>query len=109
MIGSTRKASGLSLFAAKLAEEREHLLAVHERALALRKLTLQSIGLGTAARLMKVNCDDATIRGYSQQPGAKKASLPERLKPFSGGPEKLGYWFYKAGIDQVATSLGIAF
>jgi hypothetical protein len=34
MINSTRKASGLALFAAKLGEERENLLAVHERALA---------------------------------------------------------------------------
>jgi hypothetical protein len=36
MIKSTQKASGLALFAAKLGQERENLLAVHERALALR-------------------------------------------------------------------------
>ena len=38
VIGSTRKTSGIALFSAKLGEERENLLAVHDRALALRRL-----------------------------------------------------------------------
>src|SRR5271167_1985510 len=43
VIESTRKASGLSLFAAKLSEDRENLIAVHERALILRKLAWDSL------------------------------------------------------------------
>src|ERR1700675_3067915 len=46
LVGSTQKGSGLALFAAKLAEREENLLAVHTRALVLRPLTLRSIGFG---------------------------------------------------------------
>jgi hypothetical protein len=108
-IGSTRKASGLALFAAKLAEQRENLLAVHERALVLRRLTLQSLGVGATARLLKINYHDASLRGYPLEPGLRKPPLPERLKDFGAAPEKLGYWFYKAGLAQIATALRIEF
>ena len=39
----TQKASGLHLFAGKVGEQREDLLAVHGRALAFRQLTLSSL------------------------------------------------------------------
>jgi hypothetical protein len=108
-LGSTRKASGLSLFAAKLADEREQLLAVHERALMLRGLTLQSIGVGITARLLTVDFETAGLRGSPLEPGARRPVLPERLKGFASAPEKLGYWFYKAGISQVASALRVDF
>lgn len=108
-INSTRKASGLSLFVAKLTDERENLLAVHERALLLRQLTLQSIGVGVTTRLLKVEYDSAGIRGYPLEPGSRKPVLPERLKGFAGASEKLGYWFYKAGLLQVTAALRVDF
>src|ERR1700719_4869340 len=80
MINSTRKASGLALFAAKLGEQRESLFAVHERALALRHLTLQSIGMGVASRLLTLDYDAATLRANASEPDAPKAKLPERIR-----------------------------
>lgn len=109
VIGSTRKASGLALFAAKLADQREDLLAVHERALLLRPLTLQSLGVGVTARLMKIEYENAGLRGFPLEPGSKKPTLPERLRPFAAASDKLGYWFYKAGLQQVAVALRVDF
>ena len=109
VIGSTRKASGLTLFAAKLGEERENLLAVHERALLLRTLTLQSIAMGVSARLLTVDYAEATLRANTLEPRAKKPVLTERIKAVSGAAEKLGYWFLKASLTQVAVALRVEF
>lgn len=108
-ISSTRKASGLSLFVGKVAAQREDLFAVHERALLLRALTLQSLGVGVSAQLMKIDYQSAGLRGYPLEPESKKPALPERLRPFTGAAEKLGYWFYKAGLSQVAIALRVDF
>lgn len=109
MIGSTRKSSGLALFAAKLGEERENLLAVHERALLLRSLTLQSVAMGSRAKLLTVDYAAAAVRANALEPKSKKPALPERIKGVAGAAEKLGHWFCKAGLHQVATTLRVEF
>jgi Family of unknown function (DUF6521) len=109
MINSTRKASGLALFAAKLGEERENLLAVHERALTLRRLTLQSIAMGVGGRLLTLDYVAATVRANTPEPTVRKPVLPERIRGFSGAAEKVGYWFSKLGLHQVASTLAVEF
>ncbi len=109
VIHSTRKTSGLALFSAKLGEEHENLLAVHERALLLRSLTLQSIAMGIGARLLTVGFSEATMRANAVDPSARKPSVPERLRDFSVGAEKVGYWFSKLGLHQVASTLRVEF
>ena len=109
VIGSTRKTSGLALFAAKLGEEHENLVAVHERALLLRALTLQSIAMGASARLLTVDYVGATIRANALEPKVKKPILPERTKDIAPAAEKLGYWFSKVSLLQVATALRVEF
>jgi hypothetical protein len=109
MINSTRKASGVALFAAKLGEQRESLFAVHERALALRHLTLQSIGMGVASRLLTLDYDAATLRANASEPDAPKAKLPERIRGIPGAAEKIGYWFSKVTLNQVASTLAVEF
>jgi hypothetical protein len=109
MINSTRKASGLALFAAKLGEEREALFAVHERALALRRLTLESIGMGIAGRLLTLDYEGAMLRANAPEPDARRAILPERIRSFSGAAEKIGHWFSKVTLNQVASTLAVEF
>jgi hypothetical protein len=110
MITSTRKASGLALFAAKLGEERENLLAVHERALALRELTLKSIAVGIETRLLTLDYSAASIRSNTSDPASPKPpALPERIKSFTGAADKIGYWFSRIGLHQVATTLAVEF
>lgn len=107
-IVSTRKASGLTLFAAKLGEQREKLLAVHNRALALRPLTLKSIGMGTQTRLLSVDYQAATVRGNTLV-GAGLPRPPERMRNMRPAAEKLGCWFSKMDIRQIATVLRVEF
>jgi len=109
MITSTQKASGLALFAAKLGEERENLLAVHERALALRWLSLHSIAMGVSNRLLTLDYNAATLRANTADQSVRKPSLPERMRGFSGAADKLGYWFSKLGLHQVASTLAVEF
>ena len=108
-INSTRKSSGLALFAAKLGENRENLLAIHDRAIALRRLSLESIAMGIGVRLLSLDYRAATIRANAPEPGARNPVLPERVRPLSKGAEKVGYWFSKVGLHQVATTLAVEF
>ena len=109
VIGSTRKTSGLTLFAAKLAEERENLLAVHERARLLRTLTLESIVLGIQSKLLSVDYDQATLRANTLLEPSAKPFLPEHLRGLPASADKIGHWFSKAGLGQVANTLKVEF
>ena len=106
---STQMASGLALFAAKLGKEREKLLAVHERALILRPLSLQSIGVGIGTRLLTLDYKGATVRANETPAKPKRPVVPERLKDLGAGSEKLGVWFSKLGVPQIATLLRVEF
>lgn len=106
-VASTRQSSGLSLFAAKLGEHHENLLAVHTRAHALRPLTLQSIAFAANKRLITV--DYANGRFRSNTPDRKPPSLPERVKRMPPAAHKLGGWFSKMSLHQIASTLRIQF
>lgn len=109
VISSTRKASGLALFAAKLGEKRENLLAVHERALALRRLSLQSIAMGVGSHLLTLDYTAATIRSNAPDSSLRKPKVPERIRDFSGAADKVGWWFSKLSVHQVASTLAVVF
>jgi len=50
-----------------------------------------------------------TLRANTADESLRKPSLPERLRGFSGAADKLGYWFYKLGLHQVASTLAVEF
>lgn len=109
-VASTRKASGLTLFAAKFDKERETLVELHGRARQLRPLSLQSIGVASTSRLVRIDYETAALYGYSLDLlGVRKPAIPERLKGFSGAADKIGYWFSKLGLPQIASTLRIDF
>ena len=108
-ITSTQLASGLALFAAKVAEERENLMAIHGRALLLRRLSLQSLAMGVEHRLLSIGPKDATIRANTADEDFRVPILPERLKHLSRAPDKLGAWCSKLSIHQIATTLMVDF
>lgn len=109
-VASTRKASGLTLFAAKFDREREALVELHSRARLLRPLSLQSIGVASTSRLIRIEHGSALLHGYPLDLlDVKKPSIPERLKGFSSAADKIGYWFSKLGISQIASTLRIDF
>jgi hypothetical protein len=97
VIHSTLVGSGLSKFVSKLAEERERLFAVHDRALIMRRLTFESVAAGIAARLLSVDYETALVRANDVKP----PSPPERLKHHVAAAAKLGHWFARLPPNQV--------
>ncbi|MFC3444082.1 three component ABC system middle component [Sphingobium rhizovicinum] len=109
-VASTRKTSGLTLFAAKFDREREALVELHSRARLLRPLTLQSIGVASTSRLIRIDHGSALMRGYPLDLlEVKKPAIPERLKGFPAAADKVGYWFSKLGLPQIASTLRVDF
>lgn len=106
---STQKASGLHLFAGKLGEQREDLIAVHGRALVLRQLTLGSLILAEQSRLVRIEPSTATVRAFSPHHELQAPELPERIRRIAPACEKIGYWFAGLSDQQVAHTLKVGF
>lgn len=109
MVLSTQRASGLHLFAGKLGEQREDLLALHGRALALRQLTLGSIMVAEQSQLVRIEPSTATLWAFSPHHDLKAPALPERIRRISPACEKIGYWFAGLSDEQVAHTLKVGF
>lgn len=109
MVLGTQKASGLHLFAGKLGEQREDLLAVHGRALALRRLTLGSLMAAEQSRLVRIEPSTATVRAFSPHHQLQAPSLPERIRRIAPACERIGYWFAGLSDQQVAHTLKVGF
>lgn len=109
MVSGTQKASGLHLFAGKLGEKREDLLAVHGRALALRRLTLGSLVAAEQSRLVRIEPRTATIWAFSSHHELQPPPLPERIRRIAPACEKIGYWFAGLSDRQVAHTLNVGF
>lgn len=109
MVLSTQKASGLALFAGKLGEKREDLLAVHDRTRTLRGLTLESLIIGEQTQLLTIDVTRATMRANTLDEGIKMPLLPERIKWLNPSCEKLGHWFAGVAEHQVVRMLNLEF
>lgn len=109
VILSTQKASGLHLFAGKLGEKRENLLAVHDRAAALRKLTLASLVMGEQSGLLRIDPSAAKIWANGLYEGTRPPTLPERIRHIGPACERLGQWFAAFSDQQVAHTLRVEF
>ena len=106
---STQKASGLHLFAGKLGEQREDLIAVHGRVLAFRQLTFVSLMLAEQSRLVRIEPSTATVRAFSPHHELQAPALPERIRRIAPACEKIGYWFSVLSDQQVAHTLKVDF
>lgn len=105
----TQKASGLHLFAGKLGEQREDLLAVHGRALTLRQLTLGSLMVAEQSRLVRIEPRTATVRAFSPHHQLQAPALPERIRRIAPACERIGFWFAGLSDQQVAHTLKVEF
>ncbi len=106
---STHKASGLHLFAGKLGDKREDLLAIHDRALALRQLTLESLVRAEQSGLIRIEPTTAMIWSYGPYDGLGEPALPERIRRFGPACERIGYWFAGLADHQVVHTLRVEF
>lgn len=99
----TNTVSGLAKFVSNLADNRERLFAIHERALALRGLTLESIASGVASQLLNINYETAAVRSNETKP----PTPPEGIKAHLAGADRLGRWFARLPQGQVFTLLQV--
>lgn len=103
VVSSTYSTSGLARFISKVAENRERLYAIHERAVALRGLTLESVAAGVASKLLSVNYETAAVRANEIKP-PKPA---EGIKAHLAGADRLGQWFARLPPSQVFAMLHV--
>jgi len=102
---STNMTSGLSLFAAKLGTHQEDLLAVHERALVLRELTLTSIAVAAASQLIAIDAESGLFFPLD----VKFPKQPEAIAKLAALSTKFGAWFARIPPQQVASILRVSF
>lgn len=102
-IRSTWPSSGLGKLVAKLSETREELLAVHDRAIAMRQLTFESIGVGASTKLLTLTYNTGTVRANEQ----KLPDTSDRLKGHFAGADRLGRWFSRLPQSQVFNMLRV--
>ena len=108
-VTSTRSASGLRAFVAKFAKaenaKQDILLAVHDRMLALKQLSMDSVRIALATRL--VSLDGATVIPLSKTQA--KAGVPLDVQRMMRNSEKLGVWCGSLTMHEIATTLKVRF
>ena len=105
-INSTNKSSGLALLASKIGQRKDELLAIQSRALVLRSLSLTSLAAGIATKVLVVNYETGAVRAVRVD---RVPVVPERIKPLVRGAERVGAWFSRLPVDQVASVLRVEF
>ena len=106
---STHKASGLHLFAGKLGDKREDLIAVHGRAMSFRQLTLESLVRSEQSGLIRIDPTKATMWAVAPYDDTDAPVLPDRIRRIAPACEKVGYWFAGLSTQQVVRTLRVEF
>lgn len=108
-VKSTQKSSGLRAFVAKFGyasnSKQDLLLAIHDRVLAFRQLSLDSLRLALATRL--VYLDVATVIPLSETKA--EAGIPPDIKRLMKSAEKLGIWCGSLTMHEIVTILKVRF
>lgn len=104
MAAATRDASGLTAFATKLGARQEDLLALHERALTLRELTLASIVVASMAEMIQVAPASAELTAFDAKPTPDAAVVK-----LGSMCEKFGGWLARLSPEQVSFTLRVSF
>ncbi len=103
LVTGTFPSSGLGKFIEKFERHREDLMAVHGRALAMRRLTLEALSTGSAAGLLSIIYEDALLRANE----VKLRKPSERIRPYTAAADKLGRWFARVPAPNVFSLLRV--
>ncbi|MEF3045727.1 three component ABC system middle component [Pseudotabrizicola sp. L79] len=103
IIVGTQARSGLGKFCEKLSERREELFAVHERCVALKRLSLNSLAFGERAGILAIEYETARMRAIP----VADPPLSERVKAQAKGAERLGIWFSALKTSEVFHALKV--
>ena len=103
----TYKSTGLRAFAAKFGDssvsKQDLLIQIHDRSIRWRKLSLHSVELAVAGRLLKLT-DNGDIIPLSR---TKARGLPDDVKQLMDLAEKLGAWFGELTVHEIVTTLKV--
>lgn len=103
----TYKSTGLRAFAAKFGDssvsKQDLLIQIHDRSIRWRKLSLHSVELAVAGRLIKLT-DNGDIIPLSR---TKARGLPNDVKQLMDLAEKLGAWFGELTVHEIVTTLKV--
>ncbi|MBT9491829.1 MAG: hypothetical protein IV107_05675 [Paucibacter sp.] len=107
LLRRTWPSSGLRAFAAKFGDSKiskqDLLLQIHERSLRWRTLTLQSIELATAGRLIHLtDAGDAVPLSRTKARG-----MTDEVKQLMADAEKLGAWCGQLTLHEITTTLKV--
>lgn len=107
LLRRTRPSSGLRAFAAKFGDsqvsKQDLLLQVHDRAVRWRPLSLESIELAAAGRLIQLS-EGGEVIPLSR---TKARGLPDEVKQLMADAEKLGAWCGQLTLHEVTTTLKV--
>lgn len=103
IILGTQARSGLGKFCEKLSERREELFAVHERCVALKRLSLNSLAFAERAGILAIEYENAKMRAIE----VADPPLSERVKTQAKGAERLGIWFSALKASEVFHALKV--
>ncbi len=110
VVNSTRKGSGLRACAAKFGRPEKSmqdvLLAVHDRAQALKGLTVESLRLALATRLLFLDAGAAVV---PLSLARAAAGIPDETRRLMSSAERLGAWCSQLTMHEVATVLKVRF
>jgi len=110
-VKSTRKTSGIRAFVAKFAEPKtsknDLLLAIHERSINMRNLSMDSLRQAIVSKLILIDFTEGVAIPISKtQP---KTDIPKSVSPLIRGAEKLGLWCSKISLYEVSVILRVGF
>lgn len=107
LLRRTRSNSGLRAFAAKFGDttvsKQDLLLQIHERSLRWRTLTMQSLELAAAGRLVHLT----EVGDVLPLTKTKARGLPDEVKQLMGDAEKLGTWCGALTLHEITTTLKV--
>src|SRR5258708_2073151 len=108
-VQSTQKNSGLQLFSSKFGKidqsKQDLLLGIHERVIAFRLLSLESLRMGMATRLLHLN--KALVLPLTQTPATP--GISREVRRLQGNAEKLGFWCGQLTLHEIAAALKVRF
>jgi hypothetical protein len=110
-VTSTLEKSGLRTFADKFSNsanvKSDLLLAIHDRSLQMRELSMSSIRLGISSNLLLLDPGVGMAMPISET--APKSNIPSSIRPLLKGAEKLGVWCSAVSLYEISLILKVAF
>jgi hypothetical protein len=109
LLDGTQRASGLRQFVLKLSDTKlahqDLLFAIQDRAEKWKDVSLESLRLAMACRLVKLEIDGRVVRLTDTEPSGLSAPAKKILR----NAEKLGSWMSQLSLHEVSNLLHVRF